>query len=90
MCSDSEVRMAMNTAAKRDVIVSKDALLKSYRKRLKVKTWNFVLVFILPSWMIKKKFFPAFSFFSLAFLLFSAKIVPCHPVGKYGRGLREK
>jgi hypothetical protein len=28
--------MAMNTAAKRDVIVSKDALLKSYRKRLKV------------------------------------------------------
>ena len=27
----------MSTAAKRDVIVSKDALLKSYRKRLKVR-----------------------------------------------------
>ena len=28
--------MAANQAAKRDVVVSKDALLKSYRKRLKV------------------------------------------------------
>ena len=29
--------MAANQAAKRDVVVSKDALLKSYRKRLKVR-----------------------------------------------------
>ena len=28
--------MAANQVAKRDVVVSKDALLKSYRKRLKV------------------------------------------------------
>ena len=32
-----ENRMSANQAAKRDVVVSKDALLKSYRKRLKVR-----------------------------------------------------
>ena len=30
--------MAANQQAKRDVVVSKDALLKSYRKRLKVRS----------------------------------------------------
>ena len=43
--------MAANQAAKRDVVVSKDALLKSYRKRLKVriiKTREAEQIFVSP------------------------------------------
>ena len=41
--------MAANQQAKRDVVVSKDALLKSYRKRLKVRSQQIRLLFSILS-----------------------------------------